>query len=356
MSTLENKILAKENILIIIPENQKIELLSAVLGFSLVLEGLSKNIRVISSDNSHKKYNFLSHPKKISSDIDEPGELFISINTKDSAVNELRYEKLEDELRIHLKSDGIGIKKNSISAKFIKTPYDLILVFGAENISQIENFYKKNIDIFEGADLCFINKEFYSDFILDIIYKLKGILNSEIATNLFASTLIESSKPTRLGDNRLLKILSYLLKSKANHSVVTKYLFKDRNIKNSDISEIILKNILCLQSEFLLSKIPALELARTQVSSNDLISAIIETRLLIPQNHSLVVLIETPKKVEGLGTLVVLTSESKEILNKLSKALNSSSKDNYFLFSINSKNLKEAEDKVAKLIKHLFKA
>ncbi|MBI3671819.1 hypothetical protein HY249_03425, partial [Candidatus Azambacteria bacterium] len=151
-NSLENKILEKENILVVLPENPKLELLSAVLGFALALERLNKNVRII-SDDSYRKYGFLRPPKHISSDIDDYGEIFISIDTKNNIVSELRYEKLDDEIRIYLGSEGAGLKKNSVSAKFLNTPYDLILVFGVDSAGELENFYKKNTDIFEGADV-----------------------------------------------------------------------------------------------------------------------------------------------------------------------------------------------------------
>ncbi len=354
MKSTEDKILKNSNILIIIPENPKVELLSAVFGFSLALEALDKEVSVI-SDNSYKKYPFLKHPKNLSSEIKDRGDFFISINTENDKIKELRYEKSENEIKIHLDPENEKLKKEAISIKFSTSPYDLILVFGAESESQIENFYKKNIDVFSEIDIEFINKEFYSDFILDLIYKIKAGMNSKIATNLFTSTFIESKKPNRRKDSRLLKIMSYLLKARADYPPVIKHFYKDKIIQNRKIAEIILKNISYLKKNQLFSKIPYFEFEKLKLSSNELISAIIETRLLTPSEENLVVLIEPSKEnLKSFGILGIFISDNKKSLDKFSKIFNSSYKKNFILFSVKSDTLKNAESKIIKLLNTNF--
>ncbi|MBI3671412.1 hypothetical protein HY249_01295, partial [Candidatus Azambacteria bacterium] len=186
-------------------------------------------------------------------------------------------------------------------------------------------------------------------------YKLKGVIDPQVATNLFASALIESANKARLSDTRPLKILSYLLKSGADHAPITKHL-KNGELTKNEAAEIILKNIAHAKEGLLISKIPHFELERISLSSNDLISAIMDARLLVQKNNDLVVLVETPKdKVEKFGTLAVFTSENKENLEKISRAFNGSHKNKTALFSISSQNLKEAEDKMLKLARHIFK-
>jgi len=354
MKSLENKILEKKNILVILPEKPKTELTSAVFGLALALESINKNIHLI-SDNSYKRYAFLHHPKKISENVDEDGDIFVSIDTTDKNIKELSYEKLENEIRIHLEPETRGFKKSAVSAKFQKAPFDLILIFGVDSEDQIANFYKKNSDVLQETDIVFINKESYSDFTFDLIYKIKAKLSALVATNLLASAMLESKNIKTGEGQKIFKTISHLFNFGANHKKIIEDIFPDKSLRSAETTGVLLKNISYLKPGLLFSKIPDFEFETLKLSSNELISAIIETRLVVPKKDDLVVLVEPLKKnIDKIGILGIFVSEDEERAEKFSKMFGGTQKNNYIVFSVATSNLKDAESKLSLLLKREF--
>ena len=349
MKNIEDKILEKKNILLVLPNKPKLELLSAVFGFSIALESLNKKVSVISNDN-YKKYTFLHYPKNISSKLNESGDIFVSIDTQGKNISELRYEKLDNEIRIHIDAGSPGLKKELISAKFSKSPYDLILIFGTDSKEDLDNFYKENNELFKDSDVVFINQRPYSQIIFELIHKLKAGINNSIATNILTSSLIESSYKENIKNIKLLKIISNLL-GLSDHSSVFKYIH-DKELINSSIIEIILKNITKPKKDLFMSKISSFDIEELSLSSKEIISVIIDSKFIIPHNNDLLALMESPKNKIGEKSIIgILVSEDNNRLIKFSKILGSTPVNNFILFSIKTKSLLEAENKINKLLK-----
>jgi|GEM_PF-2850180 len=351
MNYLETKIQEKEEILLVIPKESSLELMASVFALAISLETLQKNIRVI-SDNSYKDYPFLSFPKKISEDIEDVGDLFISIDTRGRKVEEIRYEKLEDEIRIHLGSADKAIKKKHISAKLSKIPFELVVVFGVNKKEDLGDLHKENKEIFDEAETIIVNKDNYATFVYDLLSELKIDILRPVATNLLAAIMAETNGFNNLKEHRSFKLASQLIKMNANYQQIATFFYKDKSQVEISALKLILKNAYYLKNNIFFSKIPNFELKRSGLSSNEIISAIIKLKGLTSEKNSIIVAMEPPReKIEKLGIVCVFASFNKDTLSRFSEIFESQAKNNGILFSVKANSLQEAENKISKLIK-----
>jgi len=351
MNYLESELLKKENILLALPKNPKPELLASVLGLALALETLQKKVSVI-AEEPYKKYPFLSSPKNISPEVKNAGDVFVSIDTKGRKVQDLRYEKLENEIRIHLGSEAKDIQKKHVSVKFSKTPFELIVIFGVKNKEDLGAFYRENKEIFSESESIIINKENYPEFVFDLLSDLKLEITRPIATNLLAGIMTESSGLTNFKDCRSFRLVSHLLKMNADYRQIASFFYKDKSQTDIKASRLVLKNSFYFKDNIFFSKIPNYELNKSGLSSNQIISAIIKQNELISEKTSLLVFLEPPKeKLAQFGIICVFTSLNKNTLLKFSRIFKATPKQNSLLFSVKAESLKEAENKIAKFIK-----
>ncbi len=350
MKKIEDEILKKDKMLLVLSENSETELISAVFAFAISLEKLNKKVSVVLNKNKNFP-KILHRPKKINIDIDETGELFISIDTKKSSVSELRYEKLENELRIHLKSDINNIKKSSISTKFAKSPFDAVLIFGASSKEDIYDFYINHSEIFEQSSIFFINQKPYSQFIFELIHKLKIQLDKKISENILISTLFEIKNTKKIKNTKPFKIIHHLINQSEYNKIIKEiYNFKINNIK---AVKMFLKNISSVKEDIFISKIPFFEIRESGLSSKDVFFAIMNAGFLIPEKSAAILLIEPPSKNMDIPALFF--SKDKEKIDKVSEFTKIPSMDkNYILFSIPLKNFNKASENIKNLVKDII--
>jgi len=349
MDEIKDKILDSKNILMVLPEEPEKNLIFSVFGLALAIESLDKNLCVISNKKHYDKHSFLNIPKSVSEEPTGSGDIFVSINTNDQDIKELRYEKLDDELRIYLSSDK-GLKKESVLTKFASSPYDLILVFGADSKNDIYSFYKKHKEIFEDADVVYINQKNYAKLALDMVSDIKVFLSKDIATNILASLLLEHEDLIKSGYD-VFNMASHLLKQNADLKNIAVSLFKDSDLRNKEISYSIVKNSLILKEDLVLSRIFGHESERLELSSKEIISGIMETLEMIPEDFGILLLIEPQEKyLSELGFLGVFASKNEAKLNKISNILGKKAEKNYIIFVLEANSLSEAEQKMKKLL------
>jgi nanoRNase/pAp phosphatase (c-di-AMP/oligoRNAs hydrolase) len=353
MNYLEAEILKKESILLVLPENPKLELLASVLAIGLALKNLQKNVQIV-TDDPYKKYPFLSFPKNTSLEIEDAGDVFISIDTKGRRVEELKYEKLENEIRIHLDSESEtkNIQKKHVSVKFSKSPFELIVIFGVGGKEELGSFYKENEEIFSETETITINKESYPEFAYDLLSDLKLEITRPIATNLLAAIMAETSGLSSFKEYRSFRLASHLLKMNADYQQIASFFYKNKSQSDIKASRLILKNAHHLKNDIFFSKIPNYELKKSELSSNQIISAIIKQNGLASEKNSLIVFLEPPKeKLSQLGIICIFVSFNKNTLLKFSKLFEAPQTDNNILFSIKATSILEAENKIIEMIK-----
>lgn len=353
MHEIKDKILNARNILVILPENPKPSLLTAVLSLALALEDSGKRVGFIHSGN-HNIFSIVKKPKDISEEIKESGDLVISINVKNKNLKELKYEKLDDYLHIYVDAGKEGLKKDAISAKFSKSPYDLILAFGVKEKEHLGNFYVKNQDIFKGANIEYINSESYFKTIFNFLTSIKTKHTKDTATGLLASAVMETANFQKTNEPNIFKAASFLMEAGANHQAVVKQLREDIEAEELKNIGLILKNSSYLANSILI-KINAPEMKEHDLNIKKITQLLPRVKNIIPEKDNFITLAEIiPQKDKKPVIIGVFSSSKKETMEKFAGIFDSSTTNDNIIFSINSDSLEDAEKKIITLLNHSF--
>lgn len=353
MHEIKDKILNARGILAVLPENPKLDLLTAVLSLALALEDAGKKIKFICVDN-HKIFNIVKKPKDISEEIQESGDIVVSINIKDKNLKELKYEKLDDHLHIYIDAGKEGLKKNAVSAKFAKSPYDLILIFSAKEKEQLGNFYLKNQDIFKGVDIEYINSESYFKTVFNFLTSIKTKHTKDTATGLLAAVVLETANFQKTKESNLFKAASFLMEAGADHQAVVKQLRED--IESADLKNIglVLKNSSYLTNS-VIAKINASEMKEYDLNIKKIIYIMQRVKNIVLEKDNFIALAEIiSQKDKKPMTIGVFTSSKKENMEKFAGIFNTSAANDSIIFSINADSLEEAEKKIITLLNYSF--
>lgn len=226
-----------ERLLILMPAGANLDCLTATEVLAQTLEARGKNVGFILP----AKKDSLPRPdlfKKISGDPLFLKELIISVNTKESPVSELRYEKDETGLHIFLSPQTQPLNKNLVSFREGKILCDLLLTVGlpeVESIGQLpetgpEFLTEKtiiNIDHNEAnknygeINLVDTDKSSLGEIIYELITALEEKpLDKNSATLILAGLLSQTSGFTSSSTKAdTLLVASELMRLGANHSL-----------------------------------------------------------------------------------------------------------------------------------------
>jgi len=153
-----------KNIHIIPAQNFRADSFSASVALFYALKKLDKRVDLI-LDNIPSELRFLSQSFQRNSSLQD---FTISIKEKETKVSQVSYEKIENELKIYLKtSDGRMIKKedvyfendNSAQNKLFSDS-DLLITLGIKNFTEIEDSFPNNFSNILNIDNQIGNTEF----------------------------------------------------------------------------------------------------------------------------------------------------------------------------------------------------
>jgi len=153
-----------KNIHIIPAQNLRADSFSASVALFYALKKLDKKVDLI-LDNVPRELRFLSQSFQRNSSLQD---FTISIKEKETKVSQVSYEKIENELKIYLKtSDGRMIRKenvyfendNSVQDKLFSDS-DLLITLGIESFTEIENSFPHNFSNILNIDNQIENTEF----------------------------------------------------------------------------------------------------------------------------------------------------------------------------------------------------
>lgn len=353
MQELKDKILNSRNLLVVLPEKPKPDILASVLSFALALENTGKKVRLI-CESTDKICNLLKIPEGILSGARECGDILISIDIKDKKLRELKYEKLEDRLHIYIDAGKEGLKKDAVLAKFAKSPYDLILVFGASGKEDLGSLYAKNQDMFDGVDIEYIKSDSYFKLIFNFLTSIKTQHTKDTATGLLASAVLETANFRKTKEPNLFKAASFLIEMGADHQAIMNHLYNGIEAKSLKHTGLILKNASYLANN-IISKINNLEMKEYDLNLKNIINALHHINYFIAEKDNFIVLAEAPfKKEEEPAIFGVFVSSEKENMKKFARIFNSSAHNDCIIFSVNADSLGEAEQKIITLINYAF--
>ena len=148
------QILKNANNILIVPSTPMDgDSIGSALAMMSVLRKLGKNATVASSEPVPDSLKFLPLVGQINTEISVSNDFVISLNTKDTEVDHLKYEVEQDKINIIVTPKQGQFKGHDISFSEPGESYDLILAVDTGDIVQLGKLYEENKAFFERTPL-----------------------------------------------------------------------------------------------------------------------------------------------------------------------------------------------------------
>lgn len=248
---LAKDILDKSHAVVLVPgEDSREDTFASALAFFSILRKLNKETMILAQEIP-PKLRFLQEKNILS-----PPEAVLAIDVEGKRLNQLRYEKTVNQLKIYLNLEGGSLAQSDIALSqplsFILGPRlsfspDVILALGItkkEGLEKKEGFPNVSrtpvINIDCGTD----NERFGSLNIIDshspcvsqlignfLLAHYENIFDDRIATILFAGLLLgtQNFRHPKTGPQTL-EQAAILLEKGGDHQLVVKYLYKTKSV------------------------------------------------------------------------------------------------------------------------------
>jgi hypothetical protein len=307
----------------------------------------------------------------------------ISVDTKNSPISKMRYEKNENELKIYLTAQKGEISPEKIkflnqtddpliidNSDWRQSSADLIITLGANSLESLgEYFQDSNLSISQSAVLNIDNQALNENFgdvnlvdvtsslsetvltLIELINKdIKEEINSDIATALLAG-IVWSSQNFRNPRTRpkTFQTAARLIEMGADHQKIVYHLYKQKKVSQIKILGKILEKLTFDEKRDIYSAcLTEGDFKETQAGSKDLSFAIEELKSSFGYLPNLLVLWEShssPIVIKG-----VLCSPNHKLAELLLENFEGVSKGESSLFLIRENNLAIAKEKIFNLI------
>ena len=312
-----------KNIHVLPAQNLRADSFSASVALFYALKKLDKKVNLI-LDNIPSELRFLSQNFQKNSSFLK--DFTISIREKETKVSQVSYEKIENELKIYLKtSDGKMIRKedvsfgndNFIQDKLFSHP-DLLITLGVKSFTEIEDSFPNNFSNILNIDNQIENTEF-------------GKINLKEEPNIMLSgiivKLLKTIKQNDDEENNYLESPSSLLFKKILQKIKIK--------GDENIACVILENK---------------DFEETNSYSSDLSFSLTKLKNEFPAIRDFLILWQ--EKDFPIITKCIFYSPNNILGEKILERFEGKQKGNGILFFVREEYIPEARDKILKIIEN----
>ena len=157
-----NKLLEdKKHILITFGKNAGGDALASATALFLFFANLGKNADMVSHEFAlPKQYEFLKNSQHIQSRMADLKTFILTLDVKDTGVQELSYDLVSDKLRIFVTPKEGMLNKEHLKTAESSYKYDLIISLGTQDLSALGPVYDQHPELFEKTPV--INIDFDS--------------------------------------------------------------------------------------------------------------------------------------------------------------------------------------------------
>lgn len=216
-----------------------------------LLARLQKPVDIVTSGGkSPDAISFLKQQCPVRGDLSNISKLTLCIDTTTAKVDELSYDKVDGELRIHLTPKTGTWKPEQVRIDADQYKYDLIIAIGAHDFEQFGTLYKKYADFFFQTpiinidhathnehfgqlNIVDINATACSEVCHDMLKRVDETLIDEEVATLLLTGMIFKTKSFR-GDQvtpKTLKVASALIAKGARRDEIVQNLYKTRSVE-----------------------------------------------------------------------------------------------------------------------------
>ncbi|MFA5211238.1 MAG: DHH family phosphoesterase [Patescibacteria group bacterium] len=362
----------KKHILITFKKRADGDAIGAALAIKKVLEQNGKKIDIVCDDfKIEKKYAFLTGIKDIKNALLDLHKFIISIDIKDTGINELSYDIKENNLRIFVSPKKGFLSKEKIKTSQTDFKYDLIIVLDTSELYLLANIYNKNEDFFYTTPIINIDHKSTNEYfghlnIIDlpasstseIIYKLFEKIYPEFLTAEIAEILLtgiihgtNSFKNKKVNPNTL-AIAGKLVDLGADREKIIKNLYQTKDISTFKLWGIILNNLQYdKENDLVWSILTREDFKKTDADRKDLENIIDEIIVTSPEAKYILLLFENENN-EIEGKLKILPAHH---ATEIMKKYNAVGDENDANFIIKNSSIKKAEEEILQHIKNEIK-
>lgn len=167
---------------ILIPEESDLDQFVSAQILGKALNSIGKSWEFIFQPIIKEEWKFL--PLNLLKNFPAKHDIVIAVNTADSSIGEIRYEKKDKRLEIIISPKNSPIKKESISIKEASPSFDLLITIGINSLDRIGEDLKNPHLLFDTPLInidCAAENENFGE--INVVEK-KASANSEIVFNL----------------------------------------------------------------------------------------------------------------------------------------------------------------------------
>ena len=361
-----DQIKKSETILICVGKNPDGDALGSALGFCSALKKTGKKVDIVSPTAILEKYLFMPFSNIITHKLEGARDYILSVNVEKDELQQLRYEVQNNKLKIFITANAGDMKESDVTLESSKFRYDLIVIFGLQDLENLGNIYDENPELFYETPVVNIDhnpsNEYFgkinfvdvaSSSTAEIAFNLiseigEKLLDEQIATNLLTGIIYktDSFQNKNTTPKAFLAAASLVAKG-ANKQDIIRYLYKTKSISTLKLMGKIMSN-LKYNSQYKLgwSVMKKDDFAEINTSRENLSSVIKELTNSSPEFNLMFLLYKNNSAING-----IINFAEKLPAENLAKSLGGNIEHKQIVFTSKEEDIESAEKYVLNKIK-----
>ncbi len=319
-----------KNILITFNKNWNGDAVSSALALFLYLKKLNKKCEIIADNNKGKDiFNFLPSYNEIKNSFEGLKKFIISINTINTEIEKVKYEKNEDSLDFVIFPKKGFLKDKDITTKAGSFKFDLIISIDAPDLESIGKIYEHETDFFYHTPIINIDHKSNNENFGQInLIDLTAVSVSEILTNLLSDNkenmsediatclltgIISKTKNFRTTNitPKVLTNSSMLITAGGDREKIVNKMFRSRSINVLKLwGRVLARLTSTLNNGILWSVITKEDFKKTSTDLNDIPEVIDELISNIPEAKIVVIFYEVDSKNEHKTEAIIYSTKN----------------------------------------------
>jgi len=353
-----------KNILIALPENLNGDSLGSALALENALRELGKKVEIVAQEPIPEQLLFLATPEKIKNKLTPWRDFIISIDTSQNKISRLRYETVNQTLKIFL-STPQKIEERDLKLEPGAFYYDLIITLDAADLESLGFIFEANTELFFNKPILNIDhkasNEYFGEVNLveptaaactEVVASLIEGLSLAIIENRATALLTGLITKTHSFQNnkttpQALMLASLLITKGAQQEKIIQHLYKTKPLSRLKLWGRLLGQLDYNEEQKAAWVLATPEdFAATDTSNKDLPFILEEITELFPQLNFCFI----AWGGENGSSWILAWAKQPENLQKINMELNGTLKNNKLLLSVENNNLPSTKQRLNVLL------
>ena len=373
----KNLINKSDNILIVFKKNYTIDAVASALALYLTLKKSNKNTSIASYNfTPHEEIKFFPNIKEISDNIKNLRKFIISLNLKNSGVEEFSYDVNDEKLKIFITPKGGFFEEKDLTAGSSDFIFDLIITADTADLESLGGIYENNRELFYSVPIInFCHSPKNENFGQINLVNIKALSTTQVIYNFIKNNPVKSRVTQDHGVNNnldgqiatlilaglmsktrafktsnltpdVLQIVSELISIGADREEIVKNLYQSKNLATLKLwGQVLARLEQDKHIKLVWSLISHEDFVKSGADIKDARGAVEEIITSIPDSEIILILYEKPvdlpdKKIKICGQIFTKQNyDSKDLTRKF----NPDGAKDFAEFELDNSNLLESE-------------